>query len=140
MKASKESFWRVPAPNRRELRSFGLVMACILGTIAAFLWYRGTGSPALGIVAGLFGFLGLVGPVLLRSVYTIWMLLARILSFVNTHILLGLVFYTLFTGIGLIKRLVSKDPLERRLEPDRVSYWSPRTEPLLDADHYERQF
>ncbi|NKB66315.1 MAG: hypothetical protein GKR89_04590 [Candidatus Latescibacteria bacterium] len=142
MKAPVESFWRIPAPDRSQLRSFGLVMAAVLAIIAALLWYKemGAATRIVAVVAGLFGCLGLVGPVLLRPIYTVWMLLARVLSFVNTHILLALVFYTLFVGIGLVKRLVSGDSLERQWEPDRSSYWAPRQQTLLEADHYERQF
>ncbi len=83
---------------------------------------------------------GLVLPVLLTPIYFPWMWLARILAFINTHLLLGLVFYTLFTFIGLAMRLCGRDPLDRKLAPDQDSYWQRREQPLLSREHYLRQF
>ena len=39
----------------------------------------------------------------------------------NTRIILGVVFYGLFTPIALVMRLLGKDPM-RRFEPEAVSY------------------
>jgi hypothetical protein len=66
--------------------------------------------------------------------------LARRLACVNTHILLALVFYSLFTLIGGIMRLVGRDPLDRKLSAKASSYWHRREQPLMTREHYERQF
>jgi len=138
----KDSFWRVPTPGRGELRRFGLLMGVAALVIALYVWYRG-GSTAVWWLAGIAAFFlaaGLILPVGLKSVYVPWMFLARLLGFVNTHVLLALVFYTLFTLMGAILRIFRYDPLDRKLSPKQKSYWLRRSSPLLSKDHYEKQF
>ncbi len=137
-----KSFWGVKVPQRVDLRKFGLVMAAVLVLVSGYLWYKDAMDPAQVVFSVAAGFLivGLVLPVVLTPMYFPWMWLARILAFVNTHLLLGFVFYTLFTFIGLGMRLLGRDPLDRKILPDSDSYWQRRESPLLSREHYLRQF
>ena len=137
-----KSYWGIEVPQRVDLRKFGLVMAAVLVLVSGYLWYIDAMDPAqvvFSVAAGLL-IVGLVLPVVLTPIYFPWMWLARILAFVNTHLLLGFVFYTLFTFIGLGMRLLGRDPLDRKILPDSDSYWQRRESPLLSRDHYLRQF
>ena len=135
-------YWGVEVPQRVDLRKFGLVMAAVLALVSGYLWYKDAMDPAQVIFSVAAGFLivGLVLPVVLMPIYFPWMWLARILAFVNTHLLLGFVFYTLFTFIGLGMRRLGRDPLDRKILPDSDSYWQRRESPLLSREHYLRQF
>ena len=135
-------YWGVTVPQRRDLRNFGLVMAAVLALVSGYLWYKDAMDPAQVVFSVAAGFLivGLVLPVVLMPIYFPWMWLARILAFVNTHLLLGFVFYTLFTFIGLGMRLLGRDPLDRKIISDSDSYWQRRESPLLSREHYLRQF
>jgi len=117
-------------------------MAAVLALVSGYLWYKDAMDPAQVVFSVAAGFLivGLVLPVVLTPIYFPWMWLARILAFVNTHLLLGFVFYTLFTFIGLGMRLLGRDPLDRKILPDSDSYWQRRESPLLSREHYFRQF
>jgi len=137
-----KSYWGIEVPQRVDLRKFGLVMAAVLVLVSGYLWYIDAMDPAqvvFSVAAGLL-IVGLVLPVVLTPIYFPWMWLARILAFVNTHLLLGFVFYTLFTFIGLGMRLLGRDPLDRKILPDSDSYWQRRESPLFSRDHYLRQF
>ena len=136
------SYWGVEVPQRVDLRKFGLLMAAVLVLVSGYLWYEDAMDPAQVVFSVAAGFLivGLVLPVVLTPIYFPWMWLARILAFVNTHLLLGFVFYTLFTFIGLGMRLLGRDPLDRKILPDSDSYWQRRDSPLLSREHYLRQF
>ena len=136
------SYWGVEVPQRVDLRKFGLLMAAVLVLVSGYLWYEDAMDPAQVVFSVAAGFLivGLVLPVVLTPMYFPWMWLARILAFVNTHLLLGFVFYTLFTFIGLGMRLLGRDPLDRKILPGSDSYWQRRESPLLSRDHYLRQF
>lgn len=138
----KGDFWRIPAPSREDLRKFGLVMAVGLGLFTLFCWYKDhqTATRVLGGSAGFFLVTRQLFPLLAKPFYLVWMLLARILGFVNTHVLLALIFYTLFTVIGVVMRLFGRDPMERKLDPEQKSYWSRKSPSLLAREHYERQF
>ena len=136
------SYWGVEVPQRVDLRKFGLLMAAVLVLVSGYLWYEDAMDPAQVVFSVAAGFLivGLVLPVVLTPIYFPWMWLARILAFVNTHLLLGFVFYTLITFIGLGMRLLGRDPLDRKILPDSDSYWQRRESPLLSREHYLRQF
>ena len=138
----KSGFWKLPQPSRKELRSFCLVMAIGLGLFALFAWYRhsATAINVLGSCSALFLLAAFVYPPVTRPLYAVWMMLARILGYINTHILLALVFYAMFTVVGLTMRLFGRDPLDRTLQADRDSYWHRRPVPLPPHDHFERQF
>ena len=137
-----KSYWGVAVPSRSDLRRFGIVLAALLALLGGYLWYVG----AVGIaqlvhaVSLVLVGTGLALPIALKPVYFPYMWLARIVAFVNIHLLLGLVFYTLFTLIGLGMRLVGRDPLDRKIAPDEESYWQRRAASLFPRDHYRKRF
>lgn len=137
-----KSYWGVAVPTRGDLRRFGLVLAALLALLGGYLWYVETGGIAQLVHAASLVFLGtgLALPVVLKPIYFPYMWLARIVAFVNIHLLLGLVFYTLFMLIGLGMRLLGRDPLDRKIAPNEESYWQRRTPSLFPRDHYRKRF
>ena len=151
-------FWTPPTPTRRDLRSYGILMAVVLGAVSGLLWYRGTAGawPWTAGVGAAFLALGLFWPVPLKPLWSMWMLLVKALGFVNSHLLLVLLFFLLFTPMGLIMRLVRRDPLERGgfrptapgcrpgspipAPPAGESLWKRRDPEVLPRDHYTHQF
>lgn len=128
--------------SRSQLRSFAYIMAVFSGLFTVVFWYY---EFILGqrIFTGLITLLILFGvfkPVLLQPFYICWMFLARILAFINTHIILAFIFYTLFTVIGLLLRFFRNDPLDRDIENETVSYWQHPEQEKLPRDHFDRQF
>jgi hypothetical protein len=120
---------RLSAPEResRDLRHFGLLVGGIFALIAAWpVVSRGEGPRfwAAIIAAGLI-LPGLVVPTALRPVYRHWMKLSHGLGWLNTRLLLGAAYLLLLTPIGVVMKLVGRDPLSRRLR-DRDSYWVTR--------------
>ena len=56
-----------------------------------------------------------------------------------SHAVLALLYYLLFTPIGLIIRLFGRDPMQRRLDRSAATYWVPHNQDR-DAGRYFRQF
>ena len=137
-----KSYWGVAVPTRGDLRRFGIVLAALLALIGGYLWYVGAVGIAQRVhVASLVLVgAGLALPIALKPIYFPYMWLARIVAFVNIHLLLGLVFYTLFTLIGLGMRLLGRDPLDRKIAPDAESYWQRRASSLFPRNHYRKRF
>ena len=137
-----KSYWGVAVPTRGDLRRFGLVLAALLALLGGYLWYVDAVGIAQLVHAASLVLAGasLALPIGLKPVYFPYMWLARIVAFVNIHLLLGLVFYTLFTLIGLGMRLVGRDPLDRKIAPDEESYWQRRASSLFPRDHYSKRF
>lgn len=108
----------------KQLRSFGLMVGGIFVLIG--LWpalLRGE-DPRLWLLifAGFLMIPALLFPRILKPAYRIWMATGQILGWVNTRIILGVVFYGLFLPTGLIMRLLGKDSMRLKLEEDTDSY------------------
>jgi uncharacterized protein involved in cysteine biosynthesis len=94
----------------------------------------------MAILSALFFGAGLVIPFALKPVYILWMKLAFVLGWINTRILLILIFYLVFTPVGLLMRVLGKDHLERKIEKNKASYWKKREKKVFIPADYKRQF
>lgn len=129
-----------PSATIKQLRSFGLIVG---GIILAFgLW------PALfhsrpprlwaALAAAILILPALIRPGILKPVYVRWMIFGQFLGWINTRIILGFLFYTLFSAFGLFLRLLGKDPMHRRFDRNAQSYRVPRSP--RSATHLKHQF
>ena len=114
----------LPPPDRKELRTFGLMTGGIVAVLFGLLlpWLFSHAFPLWPwIVAGVLGSLGLLAPAALGPVYRLWMKFGHVMGAINTRIILGLLFYVIFTPVGLAMRLFRWDPMRRR-KSDGGSY------------------
>lgn len=129
---------RHPAP--RDLRVFAALWLLFLGGAALLARQRGADGWALGLglaAAGV-GLTGLVRPPAVRWVYLAAVYAAFPIGFVVSHVILGAVFYLVITPIGLGLRLARRDPLDRRPDPARRSYWTEREGPRPPASYFRQ--
>ena len=123
-----------------QLRKFGLLVGgifCAIGLWPAVI--RGAGPRWWALVVGVLLLVpALLAPRVLSPVYRIWMTVGEVLGWINTRILLGVVFYGLITPMGLIRRLRREDPMRRRHDPAARSYRVPK--PPRPGAHMNRQF
>jgi len=82
--------------------------------------------------------MALVWPRSLRQVYRLWMTVGEMLGWLNTRIILGILFYGMFTPLGLIMRMRNKDPMRRTFVPDVDTYRIVRQP--RPASHMTHQF
>jgi hypothetical protein len=61
------------------------------------------------------------------------------LGWLISHAILATIFFLILTPIGLVARLVRHDPMERRTEPSKSSYWTQRRQEAT-PERYLRQF
>ncbi|MBT0586458.1 SxtJ family membrane protein [Alteromonas oceanisediminis] len=69
-----------------------------------------------------------VVPIALYPLYVVWMIIASLLGWTNTVIILGIAFFLLIMPIGLILRGLNKLGYHRKLDPSAESYWIDRTQ------------
>lgn len=125
----------------KELKKFGIILSVILSLIGTISLYRGNLYPAISLyILSLFAvILVLTNPVLLWPVHSILLFISHIIGWINTRLLLGIIFYLVFSPIGLVLRIFRKDLLDRKFNSDKDSYWIPR-EGDVDPKRCERQF
>jgi len=124
--------------DKISLRSFGLTMGWVLLVIAGLFFLRHKPLAAANFLIASCGFFitGLVYPVLLKFIYIAWMHLAFILGWINTRIILVILFYLVFSPIGLLLRIFKVDVLETKNKSK--TYWKKKEKSNLLS--YERRF
>ena len=112
--------------SKAELRKFGLTVGAAFVALAAISRWRGhsTSSLVFGVIGALLIAGGGIVPAALAPVYAAWMALAKVLSKVTTPIFLGVMYFVIFTPVGVIKRAFGGNQLVR--EPKEGSYFIKR--------------
>jgi site-specific recombinase len=117
----------VPLPSNRK---FGMLFFVVFGLLAGYTGWRG--RPAFPYFLGLslaFLLVALAAPGLLRPLNRAWMAFAGLLHKVTSPIILGVMFFVLFTPVGLVMRLRRRDLMRRQFDRKADSYWIPRVPP-----------
>ena len=109
--------------SKKQLREFGLLIGFGFPILIGWLlpsffghefrsWTLWVGIPGL--------ILGLTAPRLLHYPYMGWMALGHTLGWINSHIILGLVFVVVLQPIAYVMRLRGYDPLRRRRKDEKT--------------------
>ena len=130
-------------PSRKDLLNFGKVAPIALSLIALMLYMfqdLAVHGVLILIAVGLIIFLvSLFSPGLTRIVYLGLTYITMPIGWVLSFLLLAVFYFLLITPIGLFFYLIGRDPLCRRFEPDKKSYWLKRRGPQSN-DRYFHQF
>jgi hypothetical protein len=114
-----------PTLSIQELRKFGLILSFVfLGVFGLILpLLLGKPIPTWPFILGT-GLLipTLAKPAWLNTIYGPWMKIGHILGWINTRIILGVIFFVLITPIGLVRRLLGKDALSLQFDPEATTY------------------
>jgi len=111
--------------DHRQLREFGLVFAAGLIVMFGLVlpWLAGRPWPLWPwITAVVFAVPALVYPPLLRPFNALWLKIGHVLGWINTRIILGVVYFVVFLPAGLLLRALRKDPMRRSFDPAADSY------------------
>ena len=95
-----------------------------------------TGLLAVGVLAAL---IGLVYPKANKPLFIGLTLLAFPIGFVLSYVIMITLFFVIIAPIGILMRLAGRDPMEREIDPNAESYWTP-AKPAPPNSRYFRQF
>jgi hypothetical protein len=102
--------------NKKELRTFGISIGIILITIfnGILPWVTSKPFPTLPLIMGiLLIILSIIFPNQISIFYRMWIKIGTILGWINTRILLYLIYFLIFTPFGLTFRLLGKDKMQK---------------------------
>jgi hypothetical protein len=122
-------------------RTFGLVMAVFFVLVALLPLLRGHAVRLWALpLSALFLLAALVAPKILMPLNRAWTALGTLLHAVINPIVLGILFYLVFTPFGWVLRRMGKDFLRLRPAPDAQTYWITRQPPGPTPESMARQF
>ncbi len=129
-------------PPTKTLRQFAGLWLVVFGGMA--VWeavgrHRPAVAASLAVLALVVGPMGLARPDYMRPIYVGWMVLAFPIGWTVSQVVLLIVFFGLFTPIGILFRVMGRDPLDRKLDRTAPTYWTPKPAPT-DLRRYFKQF
>lgn len=122
-------------------RSFGFLFVAVFALLSLWAWWRGAvWAPWPAGLGALTLLVTLVRPTLLHPLNRQWMRLAELLNRVVSPLVLGLIFFGLFTPVAWGMRLRGRDALRRRFDPSASTYWIERDPPGPDPKSLPNQY
>ena len=109
----------------KELRDFGLIFGVILVSLFGLLlpWFFEKIFPLWPwLVFSIMGSMAVIYPLSLKYIFKVWMLFGAVMGWINTRLILGIVFYLMFVPFALAMKLLGKDPLSRKLDKQMITY------------------
>jgi len=108
----------------KELRQFGLMVGGVFSVIGLWpMFLRGEPLRLWAVVLGsLLILLGSLVPTWLAPVHRGWMWVGHVLGWINTRIILGVIFYGLITPIGIAFRMLGKDTMRQSFSDTSSTY------------------
>lgn len=122
-------------------RSFGWLFSAIF-TLAGMntLLREGSAYPWMFALAAVTAVITAFRPVWLAPFNRAWMSFAALLQRVVSPLMLAVVFFAVFTPVGIAMRAAGRDAMKRRFEPDAKTYWVKREPPGPAAESLKDQF
>ena len=142
----KEINWK-PQPTDLSKFAWSLVIGfpCIAVVFFLVTWIKVGSVPdasfflKLGSVGIAVGLVSRLVPIIARPLYVVWYALACCIGIVMANLLFALMFYGLFTPMGLFMRLIGRDALKLKFQRGTPTYWQD-AEPAPPSAQYFRQY
>jgi hypothetical protein len=122
-------------------RTFGFVMAAALALLTSLnAWHSGRLWPWTGGLAALLLAAALLRPAALHPLNLIWLKFGLLLHRVVNPVVMALLFFGTVLPTGLVMRMMGRDPLRLKRQPEADSYWIARQPPGPSPETMRDQF
>jgi hypothetical protein len=115
-------------------RKFGWTFAAVFLFIGAFY------HPWMIALAGVVAIVTLTRAEWLAPAKHAWMKLGELLNKVVSPVVMGIIFFGIFTPVAFAMRLAGRDALSLRLDKTLSTYWVPRDPPGPADDSFKEPF
>jgi hypothetical protein len=128
-------------PTNRQLRQFGFIALVAFSVLGAVVQWRGGlfglnfGDAArwisysLWALGGISALLSLVRPAGNRFLFVALTVISYPIGYLVSFVLMAIFFYGIVTFVAIVFRVIGRDILKRRFEPEASTYWAPHTSP-----------
>ena len=139
------------SPTRRILRNFGLIGFVAFGAFGALAHWQiyplgglsdGAAATLLYVLWALAAYCGLcaaAAPIAAKPLYLVLTIITYPIGFALSYVVMVILFYLVLTPVGLVFRIIGRDPLNRRFDTSVATHWIKRRPPET-AKRYFHQF
>ena len=130
-------FSEIKLPSNKK---FGFFFTLIFAIATGYFYLNGslTWVYVFGAAASSFFVVTIIKANTLLPLNKLWMKFGLLLGMIVSPIILGIIFFGLFTPIAFFMRLSGRDELHLKFK-HKTSHWKSRSEPIL-ADSFKNQF
>ena len=121
-------------------RKFGLFFTFVFAVVAAYFYYSANVRWTYVFIAAasIFLLVTLIKSDALLTLNKLWMRFGLLLGMIVSPIVLGIIFFALFTPIAILMRLSGRDELRLKFR-SKVSHWITRNE-QIKSESFKHQF
>ena len=132
-------FENIKLPSNRK---FGFFFASVFALLSSYFLFVGLNSIAyvMFTITVFFLLTTLIKADTLLPLNKLWMQLGLLLGMIVSPIVLGIIFFGLFTPMSLLMKLFRRDELRLKLVADRKSHWKERDIGDAQTNTFKHQF
>lgn len=128
---------KIKLPSNKK---FGYFFTFLFALVATYFFVKGIEAWAYFflIIVVIFFIITITKAEILLPLNKIWMRFGLMLGLIVSPLVLGLIFFCIFTPLAFFMRLSGRDELRLKIK-NKTSHWIPRDE-LRQGDFFRRQF
>ena len=111
--------------SKKKFKEFGLILGIFIPIVFGYLipHFKNTSFHYWTLYLGiLLIIIGYIYPLLLKYPYIIWIKFGYVLGWINSRIILTLLFFVVLLPISLLMKITGYDPLKRKGRKANLSY------------------
>ena len=129
-------------PAKNDLRNFGLAALVMLPVVALLLYWK-FDLHRIGIIilcaggAAIFAISRISQPAT-KLVYLLLICVSFPIGWILSHIIMAIFYYGLLTPIGLVFKVIRRDALHRKIDPNCTTYWIKHRAPESKKSYFNQ--
>ena len=129
-------------PSKKQLRDFGLIALCMCNVVGLLLLWAAKISPKELIVLFLIGVtvfgLSRLSTTFIKPVYLALTILTFPVGWAVSHLIMAVFYYAIITPIALLFKVLGRDLLCRKYDPQADSYWIAYKRKRSNKDYFHQ--
>ncbi len=123
-------------------RKFGSFFTLIFLVVAIYFFWADNPrfAVAFALIGTAFALITMLMARVLQPLNRLWMSFGLLIGSIVSPIVLGLIFFLMFTPIALVMKLFGRDELGLTMRRTSPSHWKPRADADRDENSFKYQF